>query len=288
MKKHLVLVPAALALTLSGCSGSADSSTATDTTPASSTPSAGATPGGGAPGGDGAGGMGFPGANGEVAAVQGDVLQVQSAMSGQVAVTLTKKTEITAQVATDLDAVEVGTCVVVMGGADDDSAATTVRISDPVDGECTGGTGGAGGFPGGGQGGDQGNRPEPPSGAPSDLPSDMPSDMPSGGPGGGRGNVVAGEVTAVDGSGFTVAAVAFDSGETTDTEVTVDADTTFTTTADASADDITVRRCVSARGEADDTGAVTAESVTVSDKVDGECSVGGFGGGFGDPGANAA
>ena len=120
MKKHLALVPAlaaALTLSLAACSSSnVDTSATDDTADTTSTPSAGATPDG-----SGRGGGGFPGASGEVAAVQGDVLQVQSAAQGQVAVTLTGTTTVTAQAPSSLEEVAVGSCVVVIG------AGTTVR-----------------------------------------------------------------------------------------------------------------------------------------------------------------
>lgn len=281
--KHHLMVPVAvavLALSLTACGGD---DTATDAAAETSSGSGqsgqpGSAPSG-APEGEAPGGMGFPGANGEVAAVQGDVVQVQG-MQGQVAVTLTGSTTITTQVAGSLDDVEVGSCVVVVGAASDDSEddseddsgpATSVRISDPVDGDC------AGGFAGGPGG-------ERPSGAPSEMPTDMPSDMPSdlpdgaGGPG-SRGGLVVGEVTAVDDAGFTV-------GEET---VEVDDSTTFTASVDGTASDVKVGRCVSAQGETDDTGAVTADTVSVSEKVDGECSAGFGRGGFGGmPGGDAS
>lgn len=269
MKKHLAIAPAlaaVLTLSLSACSSSnADTSVTDGTADTTSTPSAGA-----APDGSGRRGGGFPGASGEVAAVQGDVLQVQSAAQGQVAVTLTGRTTVTAQVPSSLEEVTVGSCVVVVGAGTDDgdagtSTATSVRVTPPADGEC--GTGA--GIDGGGGRGTGGGRP---SGAPTDRPGDGPGDRPSDAPG-ARGTIVAGKVAGLDDSGFTV----------DDTVVAVDDTTTFTATEDGSADDITVGSCVSAQGEADETGAITASSVSVSDKVDGECVVG-LGGGFGGPG----
>lgn len=91
-------------------------------------------------------------------------------------------------------------------------------------------------------------------------------------PGGG----VVGQVTEVTDTGFTVESTVpgGESGEPR--SVTVSATTTWTTTEAATASALTVGRCVSATGEADDTGAVTATLIAVSDPVDGEC-VGGFG-----------
>jgi hypothetical protein len=117
---------------------------------------------------------------------------------------------------------------------------------------------------------------------PTDLPSDLPSDRPSGAPGGGRGGFGAfGQVTAVSGTGFTVAQQQFGqdgaSGETTDVAVTVSADTTYTPTKAAAASALAVGKCVTATGQADDTGTVAAERIAVSDAVDGQCT-GAFGG----------
>ncbi|MFC7494797.1 MULTISPECIES: hypothetical protein [unclassified Nocardioides] len=224
-----------------------------------------------------AGGMpargGFPGASGEVAAVSGTTAQVQSQQSGQVAVTWTEDTAFTEQVDGTLDDVAVGSCVLVTTGdetAEDatEVTAATVRVTEATDdGGC--GFGGAGG-----PGGPGGERPEGmPTDLPSDLPTDMPSDMPGGGRPGGFGTV--GEVTAVSADGFTVSTTDPGSDETTEVDVSVDDATTYTTTAAAKSSAVQVGACVTARGESDDTGAVTADTISVSQPVDGECT-GGF------------
>ena len=58
---------------------------------------------------------------------------------------------------------------------------------------------------------------------------------------------------------------------------------------EATADDVAEGSCLTARGEADDLGAVTADSVALSEPVDGSCATGrgGPGGGRG-PGAGIA
>ena len=83
-------------------------------------------------------------------------------------------------------------------------------------------------------------------------------------------------MTAISDAGFTVASQrqGADDAATTVT-VTTSADTTYTTTASATATDVKVGVCVTSRGETDDTGALTATSIAVSDPVDGECAVGG-------------
>ncbi len=199
-----------------------------------------------------------PGASGEVAAVSGSTAQVQSQDSGQVAVSWTDDTTFTQQVDATLADVTVGSCVMVTSA---DDIAATVRIMDASDdGGC--------GF-GGGQ------RPE---GAPSGMPSDRPTDLPDGGR---RGFGTVGEVTAVSGSGFTVSATQPGADDATEVSVTVGDDTTYTTSAKAAAAAVKVGVCVNAQGDSDDTGAVTAASISVSQPVDGECT-GGFGmGGMG-------
>lgn len=110
----------------------------------------------------------------------------------------------------------------------------TVRITEPTDDGC--------GMPGGPGG--------PP---PSDTPSDGPVRM---------GGTV-GEVTAVSADGFTVGA----------DEVTVSADTTYVQLAESDDSALEVGRCLSAFGDADDTGAVTAERISVTAAVDGQCGM---------------
>lgn len=205
----------------------------------------------------------MPGAFGEIAAADGDVLQVQNPMSGQVAVTVTGETTITAQAAAALADVTTGTCVVVRSadaGAET-VAATSVAVSPAGDDGCTGGVGGPGGGPASGNG-------ERPTDVPTDVPTARPSGMPSGAPGGDRvGFGTAGQVAAVSDSGFVV------DGPNGSVTVTVGSDTTYTKQVAAEADALTVGRCVRVQGDADDTGAVTATSVQVSDKVDDQCSL---------------
>lgn len=265
---------AVLLATLTACGGS--DATATDTSPAAATASQDAGAGGAA------GGFTMPGASGTIAAISGKTLQVQSDQSGQVAVTYTADTAITAQVAGTLADVTVGSCVRI--GSDDatdtsDSdaiTATSVTITAAVDGSCSGGFGGGGGG-------------TPPSGAPTDgmpsgMPTDLPSGMPTDGAGGGGfgGRGVSGEVSAVDGDTLTVEVSDMGATTTTPTAVTVSGTTTYTTTQDADSSALVVGQCATAMGDSDDTGAVTADTISVSDPVDGACTTGfGGGGGFG-------
>jgi hypothetical protein len=137
--------------------------------------------------------------------------------------------------------------------------ATTVRISQPVDGSCQGGFGGRGSAPLGG-----------PSGMPSGAP---PSGAPSGGSSGGPRAFggATGAVTAVSADGFTVDSTRPGSDDTQSVAVTVSADTTYSTSVDADGSALEVGRCVQATGDADSTGAITATRIGVSDPVDGQC-----------------
>lgn len=222
-----------------------------------------------------------PGANGEIAAVADGTAQVQSVDAGQVAVSWTSSTTFTKQVEASLADLKVGDCVMVSTadtGTDGEAtqppaqatevAATSVRISDPVDGSCTP-TGGPGGVPGGGPagggpqlqgGGPQGQAPEgqPPAGAQF------------------RGIAGAfGAVKSTSGTGFVVEstrpAVAGAAAETTEVTVTVTAKTTYATTAKGSASDVKVGQCLRAEGQADDTGAIAATTIAITPPVDGEC-----------------
>lgn len=253
----------ALAVTLTGC-GSSDTATDTADAGAGTAESASGFPGGRE------GGM--PGAFGTIAAVEGDVLQVQSERTGQVAVTVAADTEITDQVAAEFSDVEVGACVIIQNSSDTGDAETDLVTAESVaisagDDGCSAGPGGAGGAG------------EMPTERPTDMPTDMPSDVPSDAPEGRGGFGVAGEVTAVDANGFTVLAATPGDESQEETAVEVSDATTYNTEQAGDASALVVGRCVSATGEADETGAVTAEEITVSDPADGECAMGGFGGG---------
>jgi hypothetical protein len=204
---------------------------------------------------------------GLIAEVQGSTLQVQGD-DGQTAVTFTDATTFTAQTTGTIDAVQVGLCVSGTDSTDDESTATQLTVTEPVDGACQG----FGGAMGGGMGlpdGEDGER-TPPSGA----PSAMPSDMPSGGPvdGGQFGAFFSGLVTAVDGSTVTVEST---DSESTTTTFTVADDAAITATTTGTSDDAVAGLCALAQGDTDSTGAVTATSIQLSEATDGECSFGG-------------
>ncbi|GAB2989508.1 hypothetical protein [Nocardioides montaniterrae] len=218
------------------------------------------------------GGAQLPGASGTIAAVSGKVAQVQSAMSGQVAVTFTSSTKITAQVTARRSDVEIGSCVLVRSASSGTSAptqppskvtATSVSITAASGTSCGRGARGGTGAP-------QGR----PTGMPTDLPSDLPSNLQRGARPVGLG--VMGEVTAVNAHGFTVASTGPGSS-TTDVAVTTTGATTYTQQESAGLSAVTTGRCLTAMGHTDSTGGVTATTASVSDPVDGECTMG-FGG----------
>lgn len=216
---------------------------------------------------DGPGGGRPPGVNGKVAAVDGSTAQVQG-VDGQVAVTWTGSTSFTTEVGAALSDVKVGDCVAVGTGEQPSSDSTpstevtaaSVRIIERTDGSC--------GPTVRGPAGPDGSGPQSYGGPP------------PGAGGGPRPQVrvggAIGEVTAVSATGFTVdSIVPGESGsDTRAVQVSVGAGTTYTTTAKGAASDVKVGVCVVAGGTTDDTGAVTAKTIAVSQPQDGQC--GGF------------
>lgn len=225
-----------------------------------------------------------PGANGEIAAVAGNTAQVQSVDSGQVAVSWTASTTFTKQVAARLADLKVGDCVMVGsdtavdptgGNATEPPAqptevtATSVRISDPVNGSCapTGGPGGGAPPIGMSGGGPQMQGAGPQGGAAGQPPAGAQFRAMGGG--------AFGTVKSISGKGFVVdstrPAMAGAAAETTQVDVTVTAKTTYAATAKGSARDVLVGQCLRAEGAVDSTGAVAATTIAITPPVDGEC-----------------
>jgi hypothetical protein len=262
---RIVPLATVLLLGLSACGGGGTSSAGGSGQP-SSQPSAQSS---GQPSGQGAANAGAPGgrpgANGEIAAIAGKTMQVQSQQDGQVAVTYTATTTISQQVKASETALQVGDCVMVTSDPASSSggstvAAVSVRITPASGGSCA-----PAGFGGGG-----GQRP-------AGAPSGGAGGPGGGGPGGGGrfGGGAFGQVTAATAGGFTVKQTRpQSSGDATSTSVTTSSSTTWSTTAKATAGALKVGRCVAAQGSTDDTGAMTATSISVSDKVDGQCAAG--------------
>lgn len=268
----LALAAVSTALVLTGCS-------------TTSIADGGAAPTGQAGAQQGGGGGGL---TGEIAAVAGMTLQVQST-DEQTALTYTDSTTIDQRVSATIGDVTAGVCVSAFSGmpqgassssssSSGSGAVTTVMITAATDSSCQqAGPAGAGG-----------TRPTDP---PTDMPSapagggsgERPSGAPTGAPGGAGGGFVSGLVKSVSGSTITVKTT--DGTET----ITVSADTAFTKTRAATADALVVGKCITATGKADTSGGYAATAITVSDKGENGCTQG-FGGGrqgagTGQPGA---
>lgn len=268
------------ALALGGCSSDAVSEKEVPTPAADTGPDAAGEAGTGVPD-EGRGGV-----SGLVAAVSDLLAQIQDAES-QTAVTWDDATVFRRTATDGLDAVTVGSCVVaVLPGEDPgedsgDAAATSVMVTEAVDGECSTGLGGLGS-------GGPGERPDgvgapgaatPPAG---ELP-EMPDGEAPTGPVGGFGSIVAGRVTGVSGTTLTIDVTGADGASTTQT-VETSGETVVTTTAVADSSALVVGVCADVQGEADTSGGMAATSITISDPGDDGCTVrGGLGGvgGFG-------
>lgn len=256
---------AGVGLGLAACGGSSPAST-------------GAPKGGQTIATPGAGGFQGLSGSGKVTDVSGSTAQVQS-QTAQVAVSWSGSTTFTQQVSVEASAVKVGSCVLVTSSASGTKTtsttvqASTVRVISAANGSNNGSC--TFGRPGGAA------RPQgatPPTGQPSGAPSGAPGRGVPGGFGGAFG-----KVTNVSSTGFTVASVSRPpSGSTTDATkaitIVTSAKTTYTSTERSTSSAVKVGRCVTSQGKADDTGAITATSIAVTDPVNGECGFGGFGG----------
>ena len=292
-----------LALTACGSSGPSSAAAANAPGQASGRASGQAGQGSGRFG-SGQSGRGFPGTSGRVADVTGSTAQVQGPTS-QTAVTWTRTTVFTAQTRTTSSTLRVGDCVsarpALPAGApgsrvtgtpaptptpsssESSVAAATVEIFPATNGTCEqyGLAGVLGGF---------GDR----TGAPTPTRTGGQQTPPPGGPNGfGAGlRGATGRVTALGRGSFTVEPVARRGadGATTATTgpvtVTYAADTTFTSLGTSAASAVKVGACMTAFGKADDTGALTATSIQLSQPVGGSCTTA-FRDGAGRPGATA-
>lgn len=238
----------ALVLALAACGSSSGGSAA----PASQPPSAAR------------GARGGPAASGTIAAVEASDIQVQNPSNGQVTVKFSGSTMFTQRGTATLAEVTTGSCVVVTG-----TGTSLVARAVEISAADANGCGLGAGAPGGGARPQNGNG----NGAPPSRPSRAPA---SGAPNQARPTV--GKVTAVTSTGFTVQEDNRQTGATSDVQVAVDSGTTYgkTTPADASA--LKVGECVAATGQTDDTGAVTARTIAISQAGPNGCVVGGAGG----------
>ena len=235
----------------------------------------------------------FPGVVGTAAAVSGSSLEVQNPTSGQVTVTFTAATPIIETVTATAKDVTVGSCVTVVGkpstagSATGPVTATTVTISAPVKGNCTGagaGAGGFGGFGGFGRGG-SGSSPRP-SFSPRPRPTGSRGAFGNGAFGGANG-----KVTSVSASGFVVQGrnrAGGAAGSTTSITVITNATSKYLKTVTAKPSALKVGQCITAVGTANSIGAIAARSIRISQPGPNGC-VSGFAGrgGFGRPTTNA-
>ncbi|HEY2764957.1 MAG TPA: DUF5666 domain-containing protein [Pseudonocardiaceae bacterium] len=269
----VVLVGTAFAAALAGCGSAASSTTA----PPAADPSAAAT----APAGP-------RGASGTVASVADSSIEVQDPRTGQVTVTFTPSTSFTRMVAATAGDLATGECVIAMGTPPPGAGQTSTDPSSPI----TAGTvridpaGADGSCAAGGPGGMRGrNRPN---GAPS--PRNRPPGAGTGrgtGAGGARAAAASGKITSVAPSSFVVQ----NAGSNATRTVTTTGSTTFSKTVTADHSALAVGQCVTAAGPADDTGAVAASAITISQPGPNGCTAGfggrrgtGQGGGSGQPG----
>jgi hypothetical protein len=243
----------ALALGVAACGSSSDSAAAPSSQ--QQAPSSSARRGG-------------PAAAGTVAAVTAANIEVQSS-SGQVTVNFSGDTTFTDRETATLADVTPNSCVVVTGTGQP-VLARTVEISTAGPNGCTPGFGG-GMRPqnGGGQRATSGSQAPRPSGANGARP-------------------VVGKVTAASAGGFTVQEDDAQTGATSDVGVTVDASTTYGKSVTANSSALKVGECVSAAGQTDDTGAVTARNIAISQPGPNGCAAGArrLGAGTGNNGGN--
>jgi Domain of unknown function (DUF5666) len=233
----------------------------------------------------------FPGVIGTAAAVSGSSLEVQNPTSGQVTVTFTSATPITDTVSVTSKDLTVGSCVTVVGqpstggSASRTVTATSVTISTPVKGSCTG----AGGFGFGSGGGF-------PRGTFSPNPSFSPRPRPTGSRGafGGFGGFggANGKVTSLSGTGFVVQGRNTAAGTDASTTVTTTATTKYLKVVIVHPSALKVGQCITAIGTPNSIGAVAARSIRISQPGPNGCVTGfgrrgGFGTATGGPTANA-
>jgi len=267
---HTALVVGA-GLTLAGCSsGSASTGPAGSAVPTTSATSA---TGQGA--GRGAGRV--PGVNGLIAAVTGTTMQVQG-NNQQTAVSWSATTTFSRSAPASAADVTPGSCVVVRasgagpdgetgmattpGAADGGVTAASVEITAPSAGGCA-----------------------------SAAPSGVPAAAATTGPRTGRaGFGAAGTVASVQGASFTVQPSSpggsATSGPVRPVTVLTTGSTSYTKAVPASASDVRVGECVTAVGPADETGSVTAASLTLRAAVNGGCGAAGGAGRTRPPGSS--
>lgn len=228
-------------------------------------------------------------ATGSVTSIDGSSLQVSNA-NNETTVVVAGTTSFVKRETGTASSIAVGDCVTVTGTtANKGIKAANVSVTAAASTGCTrgagGGPGGAAGAGGGARfGGGTGQRPNFGNG-----------ERPAGGFGGANANrlknlgIAFGPVQSVSGDKMVVKATTFTrptkknakpKTTTKDVTVTLTSSTNISQTVAATAADLTVGSCVTARGPLV-SGAVNATNVTISSPVNGACTAGfgGFGGG---------
>lgn len=222
----------------------------------------------------------LPAATGTIAAVSGTTLEVQNPTSGQTTVTFSASTVLTKTISTTASALVAGICVTAVGTPSTASSsttlfgrpvtATTVTISQPVNGSCNLGAaaGGFGGrrFPGGSGGTTAGG------GASGTARF----------PGIAKFATASGLVTSFANGVAQVSATDRATGATVSIPVTVGASTSYLERTSATAADLVVGECARAVGTMNSIGAIAATRIAISSPNANGCAVTGrFG--FGAP-----
>ena len=216
-------------------------------------------------GNNGAGGFARRGAAGELAQINGTSLILSATDGTDVTVDYTNTTTITQTRTGVLADVVPGSCVIATGTKDASGTvvASSVRLSQPVNGACNAGLG---------------NRPPGANGAPNPnaTPRAIPRRTPA--PGQPLPAFAAGKVTAVNGTSITLQP-ATGAAQT----ITVPTTVTVSESNVASASDLAVGDCIQATGPKDSSGKVAATALSIVPAGPSGCFTGGRGGfgGFG-------
>jgi hypothetical protein len=232
-----------------------------------------------------------PFANGTIASVTGSTISVQGA-NGATTVAVTGTTTYQQTKPADASTVAVGDCVRVTGTGSLKKGITafSMALSAATSDGCTQGRPGGADF-GGGAGR---NLPSGGSGAPGGTPPQGNRQLPTGAPNGnGNGGaasdttMASGTITSVSGDSLTVKATtvtpptkknAKPKTTTKKVKVTFSSATTITQTVPATVAELAVGSCMTATGTPNDTGILTAASITISQAENGACTTGfGFG-----------
>lgn len=191
--------------------------------------------------------------SGLIASVAGNSMQVTKDDNTNATVNFTSTTKITEVSPATLSDVTAGSCITVRPTQEVQGqqpvTAATVRVSPSVNGTCPK---------------PKDNGPASGPGSSSPAPSGSPTPAPP------KPQPVRGSVASVTGNSISVAGTD-NSGNTTQTTVTVDDKTKYTKLVTATPEAITQGKCAMARGTQDNGGALQATSINLRQAVDGKC-----------------